>query len=492
MNGHDVVHIGESVTGPGAASSGSVAGDPCQRILDAIGLRRRAGDEAKLCSWLRSRLRELGLPSADAYADLLAAGGAPTRHERALLMEHFSTGETYFFRDKGLFGLLEARILPELVARRSALRSLRLWSAGCASGEEAYTLAMLIDEMSPALAGWDVRILGTDINGDAIARACDGTYGQWSFRALDEARTARHFQKCGREWRIDARLRAMVDFERRDLLLDEAGGAGAEAGGFDLILCRNVFIYLTPPAVTHIAGKLAAALSDGGYFVPGHGELLGCTPPGLETLAWPDAMLYRRPASGAPVPPAPAVPVCATSSPSSPSIPPRGPAAAPAAGGESPRQRGSGSMPDAAPEAGPDEVLARAWRDADRGAAEAARAACERVIAVSPLDPRPYFLLAQLAEERGAIDEARTLLRKVLYLDPGFVVAHLELADLCARTGDARRAGQMRAQALRELERMPSETPLPVPPHVTAGALLQSLRAGDAATRGAAEGGSHG
>ena len=486
MSGHDVVNIGESVAGEAAASCGGAAGDPCQRILDAIGLRRRAGDEAKLCGWLRPRLRELGLPSVDAYADLLAAGGAPGRHERELLMEHFSTGETYFFRDQGLFGLLAVRILPEIVARRSAQRSLRLWSAGCASGEEAYTLAMLIDEMSPALAGWDVRILGTDINGDAIARASGGTYGQWSFRVLDEARTARYFRKCGREWQIDERLRAMVDFERSDLLLDEAGGGGADAGGFDLILCRNVFIYLTPPAVTHIAGKLVAALSDGGYFVPGHGELLGCVPSGLEALTWPDATLYRRPGTASTVRPAPAVPA------SAPSVPPRTAPAATSAAGQPPRQRGSAPRPDAGPEAAPDEVLAQAWRDADRGAAQAARAACERVIAVSPLDPRPYFLLAQLAEERGAIDEARTLLRKVLYLDPGFVVAHLELADLCVRTGDARRARQMRAQALRELEKMPSETPLPVPPHTTAGTLLQSLRAGDGASRGAAEEGSHG
>ncbi|MBD5804941.1 Chemotaxis protein methyltransferase Cher2 [Azoarcus sp. Aa7] len=489
MSGHDVVIIGEPVTGPGTASSGGVADDPCQRILDAIGLRRRAGDEAKLCGWLRPRLRELGLSSIDAYADLLAAGGAPGRHERELLMEHFSTGETYFFRDQGLFGLLAARILPEIVARRSAQRSLRLWSAGCASGEEAYTLAMVIDEMSPALAGWDVRILGTDINGDAIARASGGTYGQWSFRVLDEARTARYFRKCGREWQIDERLRAMVEFERRDLLQDETGGGSADAGGFDLILCRNVFIYLTPPAVTHIAGKLVGALSEGGYFVPGHGELLGCVPSGLEALTWPDATLYRRPATESAVRPAPAVPACA---PSAPSVPPRTAPPATSAAGLSPRQRDSAPRPAAGPEAAPDEVLARAWRDADRGAAQAARAACERVIAVSPLDPRPYFLLAQLAEERGAIDEARTLLRKVLYLDPGFVVAHLELADLCVRTGDARRARQMRAQALRELEKMPSETPLPVPPHTTAGTLLQSLRAGDAAARGAAEGGSHG
>lgn len=477
MYGHDVVDLGASVAaGQGDASSAAAADDPCRRILDAIGLRRRTGDEAKLSGWLRPRLRELRLPSVAAYADLIAAGSAASRHERELLMGHFSTGETYFFRDKGLLGLLAARVLPELVARRAAQRSLRLWSAGCASGEEAYSLAMLIDEMAPTLAGWDVRILGTDINGDALARARRGAYGQWSFRALDEARLTRYFRQCGREWQLDARLRARVEFERRDLLVDEAGAGGGDAGGFGLILCRNVFIYLTPPAVTHIAGKLAAALADDGYLVPGHGELLGCVPSGLEVLSCADATLYRRPARAVPVR---AVPACAPSVPSS-----RTSAAAVPADDPRARPCPPPPLPDAAPDACPDALLARAWRDADRGAADAARTACERVIAVSPLDPRPYFLLAQLAEERGAFEEARSLLRKVLYLDSRFVVAHLELADLCARTGDARRARQMRAQALHELEKMPAETPLPAPPHTTAGALLQRLRGGDGAARG--------
>ncbi|AYH42094.1 CheR family methyltransferase [Azoarcus sp. DN11] len=472
MCGQDAGNLdGAVAAGLGTASPGAAGDDPSGRIFDAIGLRRRAGDEARLSGWLQPRLRELRLSSAGGYADLIETAGAASRRERERLMEHFSTGETYFFRDQGLFGLLAARVLPELVARRSAQRTLRLWSAGCASGEEAYTLAMLIDEMAPELADWDVRIRGTDINGDAIARAHRGRYGEWSFRALDGLRRARYFHRRGREWQIDARLQAMVDFERSDLLQDDAG----EAGGFDLILCRNVFIYLTSPAVTRIADKLAAALSEGGYFVPGHGELLGCVPPGLEALTYPDATAYRRAAAPErPLPPG---------SPSVPSSAPTGlPRTLPAAslgGRRSARQRKvePRPKPEAMPAAGADEMLAQAWRAADRGSAQTALAACEQVLAVSPLDPRPYFLLAKLAEERRASDEAQTLLRKVLYLDPGFVAAHLELADLCTRSGDVRRARQLRAQALRELEKMPSEALLPVPPHATVGSLLRELRA---------------
>ncbi|WP_407279516.1 protein-glutamate O-methyltransferase CheR [Aromatoleum evansii] len=483
---HDAVNLGGGVAmGPGGASAG-VADDTRGRVLDAIGLRRRPGDEARLHAWLQSRLRELRLPSIAAYAELIEAGGADSRRERERLMRLFSTGETYFLRDQGLFGLLAGRILPELVARRSAQRTLRLWSAGCASGEEAYSLAMLIDEMSPCLGGWDVRILGTDINGDAIARARTGRYGQWSFRALDDDRIARYFRECGREWQISEHLQAMVEFACGDLLHDDSARAraSADAGGFDLILCRNVFIYLTTPAVTHIAGHLAVALAEGGYFVPGHGELLGETPSGLEAVPCPEAMLYRRPVGAAQRQPEGAAPAVAPAA-----VPPPSPASTPL---ERARRRKPVPARETAAPVDPDELLVQAWRDADRGAAQAARAACERVLAASPLDPRPYFLLAQLAEEGGAFDEAVMLLRKVLYLDSRFVVAHLALADLCVRSGEADRARQMRALAVRELERMAPDAPLPAPPRTTAGALLHRLRAGAGELRGVREEGRDG
>lgn len=478
MNGNGSVLSGSAIAPDrGAMDSDGVGEAACRRILDAVGLRWRDGEVARLHRWLGLRLRALRLPSTAAYAELILSEAPEGRRECAQLIGQFSTGETYFFRDPGLFARLEASILPDLLARRAGQRSLRIWSAGCASGEEAYSLAMLIDEMRPRLSGWDVRIVGSDVNGEAIERARTGIYGPWSFRALDAQRTERYFRKCRRGRQVIEPLRAIVSFERGNLLRD-----GPPGGGFDLVLCRNVLIYLSTPAVARIVETLSAAVGEKGYLIPGHGELLGCVTPQLVVRAFPEVVVYRKvsAASALPVPaaaPGPADRAMAATAigdrrrvlPPASVRPVSGPV------GAHPKPPPSASPPDA------NAALAQAWREADRGAAEAAQVACERVLATAPLDPRPYYLLAQLAQERGASDEARALLRKVLYLEPHFVVAQLELADLCERIGERDGALRLRQQARRELESLPPDSVLGAPPQTTAGALLRALQAGGGA-----------
>ena len=148
-----------------------------------------------------------------------------------------ASGETYFFRDQGQFDLLRLRLLPELIERRRGARILRLWSAGCASGEEAYSLAMLVDMLLPEHHSWDIFILGSDIDQTALAKARRGRYGQWSFRVAPPALQQRYFQHMGDEWALDERIRHMVTFRAVDLI-DEPFPAG-ELCNMDLILCRN-------------------------------------------------------------------------------------------------------------------------------------------------------------------------------------------------------------------------------------------------------------
>ena len=121
-----------------------------------------------------------------------------------------TSGETYFFRDHGQFDLLRLRLLPELIERRCNTRTKHLWSAGCVSGEEAYSLAMQVDMLLPKRDGWDILILGSDINQTALAKARHGHYGQWSFRMVVPALQQRYFQRLGDEWVLDERIRRIV------------------------------------------------------------------------------------------------------------------------------------------------------------------------------------------------------------------------------------------------------------------------------------------
>lgn len=474
------------------AEAGVSADDPYGQILNTVGLRWREGDEAKLRRWLETRLLALCLPSPAAYAELIMSGGAAGRRERELLTIHFSTGETYFFRDQGLFALLADKVLPELIERRAVQRTLRIWSAGCASGEEAYSLAMLLDEMSHRLAGWDVQILGSDINAEAIERARTGIYGQWSFRGFDEVRLARYFRECGHGRQVAEPLRAMVHFSCLDLLHDDFLSIADEPAQFDLILCRNVFIYLSTLAVSRIVAKFTPSLSVGGYLIPGHGELLGCATPSLQVSVLPESVLYgksgdatacspsylRREADENP-PPVTNVTRSAHDSGWQCMASPRGRVPPKTVRALEPASRPANATP-------PDwvSVLNQAWRDADRGATDAARTACLRMLAQEPFDPRPYYLLAQLAQESGALVDAQALLRKVLYLDPRFAVAYLELGELCAQAGDAQGARRMRERALRELRRIPPDTQLPACPQRTAGELLELVQGAPALQAG--------
>lgn len=363
-------------------------------------------------------------------------------------------GETYFFRDQGQFDLLRLRLLPELIERRRNAKNLRLWSAGCASGEEAYSLAMLVDMLLPEREGWDVVILGSDINPAALTKARDGRYGQWSFRMAPPTLQRGYFRRTGDEWELDERIRRMVRFHTGDLITEPF--PGGELRDMDLIMCRNVFIYFDAHAVNAVAEKLAATLRNGGYLMTGHTELMGHHIRNLESRLFVEGVVYRHTAPGVPLPAA--VPAGRTAARSAPP-----PAVAP---------RVSGVLPAVAP--GVEDLLGTAQELADRGEYESAEQTCRQALDVAPLAPGPYFLLAQLAQLKGDFERAGELLDKTLYLDPRSVAATLELAALCERTENLRRAQSLRRAALDIVRALPGDAVVE-PYETTAAALAQWL-----------------
>jgi len=412
-------------------------------VCRTVGLGVRGRNLEALSRWVAERARALALPGIGQYGELLAEDSTAGCRERELLTVRFSTGESYFFRDQGQFDLLAATILPELIERHAAERRLRLWSAGCATGEEAYSLAMLVLELAPRLAGWQVLILGSDINTDALQKARQGLYADWSFRALDAARKQRYFEPRGKHWQIDTRLREMVTFCCGDLVRDRFLGTAAGLNDFDLILCRNVFIYLDAQAVGRITAKFVDALADGGYLITGHSELFGHDTSPLRVRMFAQSAAFQK--TGRPTTelglaqalaaPAPRPPLA--SEPSAACI-------------ERPL------TPPATPPENCETLMQAAWGHADRGMLDAAGADCFELIALAAFDPRPYYLLAQLAQERGDAMQAKTLLQKVIYLDPSFIAAYLELGDLHAQAGDDDRARRMYETARAGLSALPA------------------------------------
>lgn len=347
------------------------------------------------------------------------------------------SGETHFFRDRGQFDLLRLRLLPELIERRGAARTLRLWSAGCSSGEEAYSLAMLVDALLRRREEWDVLILASDIDEAALAKAARGRYGPWSFRTAPKELRQCYFRRRGDEWELDDRIRTMVSLRRLDLVRDSF--PGGDLRDMDLILCRNVFIYFDAATVAAVAAKLADSLCEGGYLMTAHTELSGYHLPQLQSRLFAESVVHQRVVAVAARPVMPTV----SSSPR-----PALPAAAPT------------QPTPVAPLADAAQLLAQARQLADRGDYGGAAAGCRGALAADPLAAGPHFLLAQLAQLGGDFDGAERLLEKTLYLDPASIAAYLELAALCERAGNAARADTLRRTALALVRALPDDAPV--------------------------------
>ena len=211
-------------------------------------------------------LRDRGL---DTLEDLAARLGQP--HQSALaqqVVEALLNNETYFFRDRAMFDQLAAQVLPELARSRGTVRRLSIWSVGCSTGQEAYSLAMLFAEQRARWRDWTIDILGTDVAPSVIAAARDGNYSQFQIqRGLAVSQMVSFFEETRTGWRAGEAIRGMVRFTTHNLL-----DTAPEPGRFDLILCRNVLLYFDRPTRARAFQRLATALAPDGRLMLGAGE----------------------------------------------------------------------------------------------------------------------------------------------------------------------------------------------------------------------------
>jgi len=242
---------------------------------------------------LQGRLEELGLPSFTEYHRHLRYH-AKRRVELEEIIELLTTNETYFFREDYQLRAFSEEILPELLERRRAERRLRLWSAGCSTGEEAYTIAMLVRE-EPRAVGWDVEIFGNDISRRVLQVARKGIYSRSSFRRLEPFYLRRYFQPVGDRFQVEASLRAMVSFGQLNLLDEEMLQL---VGRVDAIFCRNVLIYFDKPARLSVLHSFYDKLQPRGYLLLGHSESLMHVSTDFELVHLKNDMVYRRPDGG--------------------------------------------------------------------------------------------------------------------------------------------------------------------------------------------------
>jgi chemotaxis protein methyltransferase CheR len=423
-----------------------------------------------------------------------------TRRQIDVLVGHLTVGETYFLRDPRTFEILQSQVLPELIRqRRTGTPRLRIWSAGCASGEEAYSLAIALTRTLPDWKQWQITVLATDINAGLLQKAEEGEYREWSFRGAPAWLKEQYFEPAGeKRYRIVPTIKRLVTFSYLNLADDVYPSLLNDTNAMDLILCRNVVMYFAPQQAKMVFEKLHRSLVDGGWFVCSPAESMYLAGLDMAPAELPGAVFYRRQRREAGVSPGWTGPGrhVPRGKPADP--PPRRASVSPqpqrSAKSEARDARVPAEYESASQkyregryvEAAADlesliqrvpgdvealDLLARAY--ADQGNLTAALAWCDRAIGVEKLRAGSHYLRATILQEIGWIEEAVQSLKRALYLDPQFVLAHVGLGSLARHQGNAPAAAKHFANALDLLSAYPSDAMVAESDGVTAGRLRE-------------------
>ena len=245
--------------------------------------------------------RDFDLRDAESCARWLISAPLARNHIE-VLASHLTVGETYFFREQRSLEVLEEQILPELLhSRIGAEQHLRIWSAGCCTGEEPYSIAMLLDQQIPDPKACNLTLLATDINPRFLRKAAQGVYGEWSFRGTPGWMRERYFRKRrdGR-YALLPQIRRRVTFSYLNLADDVYPSLLNNTNAMDVILCRNVLMYFTAERAKQVAEGLYRSLVDGGWLIVSPAETSNVQFSAFTAVEFPGAFLYRKMAAGGP------------------------------------------------------------------------------------------------------------------------------------------------------------------------------------------------
>ena len=406
------------------------------------------------------------------------------------LITALTVSETYFFREPRQFEFIRLQILPELQRGRAANASLHVWSAGCATGEEAYSLALLLDEERP---GHHASILATDISDTVLTAARKACYKSWSFRGNNTDAMARYFHRRNDHFVLQDKFRRRVTFRLLNLADETWPSPATGTSNIDLILCRNVLIYFDQATVARVARQLFAALADGGWLITGPSDppLWDYAP--FETKVTEAGVLYRRTSQVVCLPSIDEVassPACVSGlapddEPSAISQWAAGGVAAEFAQvapqpdpGQPPFAGGRDGEPS--PAAGLADDLARCVSSiralADTGQLNLAATQAAAAIEVFPLAVELHYLHAIALTGLEHHDEATASLRRVIYLDPSLAVAHFTLGSILWRSGAVTDARRSYRNALALCAERPPLERLPLSEDETAGRMTEATR----------------
>lgn len=438
------------------------------------------------------------------------------QNEIEMLASHLTVGETYFFREQRQFEALEQHILAELVAsRQQSERRIRIWSAGCCTGEEPYSIAITLDRLLPDFRSWDITILATDLNPHFLQKARRGVYHDWSFRTTPSWIKDLYFTRVAENaFEIKPRIRESVTFSYLNLADDIYPALSNNTNAMDMIFCRNVLMYFKPEYARQATQRFYASLMPEGYFIVSPIEAATVAFAPFQTVNVGGAVLFRKagrteqiipplpvalplendlqpePIPGQSIVPLPEIPAPNTLKVSAPLAPACIQDAATTLSqvnefeqaaqwyrvGEYDRAAECittwrANHPDHAPSL---TLLARIH--ADQGKLDDALICCQQAISIDKLDLDTHYLQALIQQECGMFELAVQSLKRTLYLQPNHVLAHFTLGYLAQQQGDVLAAGKHFRHALERLRSFGPDDSVPESEGLTARQLAEVIQ----------------
>ncbi|CAA6606444.1 Methylase of chemotaxis methyl-accepting protein [Rhodospirillaceae bacterium LM-1] len=438
-----------------------------ESIIQKTGLAYYEDKEADLARILKARLAACGLGDCAAYAAFLEAGKAGAAEMDELVSE-LTIGETYFFRHPEVFKALTAHVVPEILSRNGASQCLRIWSAGCSSGAEPYSISILLArDFKPQLKGWRIGVFGTDIDKKFLAQARSGIYQDWAVRATSPEERQAYFERTEQGWQLRPVYREPVTFHYHNLIQDPLPLPALGLSGLDVVLCRNVAIYFSREQIFQLMERFHAALNDGGWLITGPAEIGMDRPPGFQAVNLDGLIVYRKgggelqnspPAWTPPVLPGIAQDMGVAALPVPPSH-------------DAPQQDLADE--DASPGGGGLEEEQELARLSERGQWIAASGPARRLLARAETGQDAALKAIHVLIEINDFDGAEKALRRMLFVDRKCQMAYYHLGLLLSCRGDLKMAKKAFKNAYDLAVGLPADTPLPGGEGLTAGQLVK-------------------
>lgn len=395
---------------------------------------------------LVTRVEECQVKSYEDYLHLLKFHPQGRLELRALL-DLVTIGETYFFRNEPQFKVFRDTVIPKWVEKKmthgAQRMTLRIWSAGCSTGEEPYTLAMILKESLPCFDEWDISIIATDINQKALKAAGQGVYGSRSVQYVPDHLMGRFFFGKGQHYWLEGEIKQMVRLEYHNLATDPYTLSGHL--DVDCIFCRNVTIYFDPKTLKRVIAQFSDCLAPDGYLFIGHAETLWGISNDFEAIEFPQTFLYQKRMEPLPKAEMFHIPL--------------------------PTEAPERPLPEKKERRPLDDLMKEATTLANKGEYEKAIEKLNVIVEHDNIHTQAYYLLGVLFTKIERYEEALEEFRHVLYIDEKLAIGYYHLGNLYRFLGHGAQAKKEYMNCLKLLKKLDDSKPIPLSEGLTAGVM---------------------